>query len=128
MNVQEFKALMAKKPKKNKYGAEKTTFMGLKFDSSGEASRWGELVILERMGTIQNLKRQVIYELAPSVKLDGDSKAKPALRYEADYQYVKDGKTVVEDFKSSATITPVFRIKQHLMATVHGIQVKLSKR
>ena len=57
MKSEDFKKLMLKKPKKNKYGAEKTTFMGLKFDSKGEANRYGELVILERMGHIQNLKR-----------------------------------------------------------------------
>lgn len=127
MKVEEFKKLMLKKPKKNKYGAEKTTFMGLKFDSKGEANRYGELVILERMGHIQNLKRQVSFELAPSVKFSGESKAKPALRYMADFLYFKDGKKVVEDFKSEATKTEVFRMKQHLMLSVHGIEIKLSK-
>ncbi len=130
MKISEFKTLMAKKAKsgKNKYGARKATFMGLKFDSEGEASRYGELIILERLGKIHSLKRQVVYELAPAVKLHGEEKTKPAIRFNADFQYVEGGRIVVEDFKSDATITPVFRIKQHLMATVHGIHVKVTKR
>lgn len=113
----------------SKYRSEKTSFAGLKFDSKKEAARWGELLILERLGQIERLERQVAYELAPSVKFEGEKRAKPALRYVADFRYrvVATGQTVVEDVKSPVTASlPAFRIKQHLMKSVHGLEVKVS--
>lgn len=128
MKVEEFRALLQKNSKPSKYRNNPTTFAGLKFDSEGEASRWGELLILERMGHISVLKRQVVYVLVPSVKFSNEPKAKPAIRYFADFSYMKDGKQVIEDFKSEATKTPEFRIKQHLMLHVHGIEIQFSRR
>lgn len=109
----------------SKYLAKKTEVNGAKFDSQAEARRYKELLILWRAGKISSLERQVAYELAPSVRLSGEKKAKPAIRYTADFQYVRDGLMVVEDVKG--VITPVFRIKQHLMKTIHGIDVEIVK-
>lgn len=96
-----------------------------KFDSAKEYRRFKELQILQRAGVISGLTCQATYVLAEPVKFSGESRAKPALRYVADFQYVENGKLVVEDVKSKITKeNPVFRIKKHLMMSVHGIEIK----
>ena len=126
MNVSEYKKLIGQKPKKApKYKNRKTVFMGLKFDSEAEASRYGELVILERMGQICGLERQVAYELAPAVKFDGETRKKPALRYVADFAYWEGDRRIIEDVKG--VITEAFRIKRHLMKIVLGLKVRIVK-
>lgn len=95
-----------------------------KFDSAKEYRRFKELQILQRAGVISGLTCQATYVLAESVKFSGEAIAKPALRYVADFQYVENGKLVVEDVKSKITKeNPVFRIKKHLMMSVHGIEI-----
>ena len=95
-----------------------------KFDSAKEYRRFKELQILQRAGVISGLTCQATYVLAESVKFSGEPRAKPALRYVADFQYVENGKLVVEDVKSKITKeNPVFRIKKHLMMSVHGIEI-----
>ena len=81
--------------------------------------------LLERLGRIHGLSRQVAFELAPSVKFAGDKRAKPALRFIADFVYTEAGKQVVEDVKG--IILPAFQIKRHLMLSVHGIDVRIVK-
>lgn len=109
----------------NKFGAKKTEVAGLKFDSKAEARRYGQLIMLERAGHIAGITRQVPFELAKSVRLAGSTRAKPALRYFADFVYsdVRTGQIVVEDVKG--VITPLFRVKQHLMKSVHDIDVRV---
>jgi Xaa-Pro aminopeptidase len=111
---------------RNKYGARKTVVDGLKFDSQREAKRWQELKLLEKAGEITARVRQIVYELAPAVKLHGEARKKPALRYVADFRYITlpDFAYVVEDAKGHET--DVARIKRHLMKSVHGIDVRLS--
>jgi hypothetical protein len=51
----------------NKYHSKKTRLSdGTVFDSRKEARRWQQLRLLEGRGEIQNLKRQVEYELVPN--------------------------------------------------------------
>lgn len=109
----------------SKYSNRKTEFGGLTFDSKAEAKRWSELVILERMSQISNLRRQVAFELAPSVRLACAKRAKPALKYIADFVYIEKGEQVVEDTKG--VLTEAFRIKQHLMKSVHGVDVRVNR-
>lgn len=109
----------------SKYGARKVEQGGIKHDSLKEAGRWAQLLRLEGAGQIHDLQRQVPFVLAPAVRLEGESRKKPALRYVADFTYILDGHLVVEDTKSPPTRKlPAYRIKKHLMATVHGIHVK----
>ena len=103
--------------KQGRYGSNKRieTSDG-KFDSKGEHGRWSYLSALHRTGHISSLERQVVYVLAPSVKHAGDARARPALRYVADFCYRdRDGMLVVEDFKAKGYLTPDFQIKRHLM-------------
>lgn len=116
------------KKKPRRFRNKPVQFGGLKFDSKREAERWGQLVVLEKLGHITELRRQVAYELAPAVKLEGERRTKPAMRYIVDFEYRgADDKLVVEDIKSPATAKEsTFRAKLHLMKSVHGIDVKVS--
>jgi hypothetical protein len=109
----------------NKYGNKKTIVDGIKFDSKAEARRWGELALLVKAGAISRVELQPVYVLAPGVKFDGDARAKPELRYRADFAYVEFGLRVVEDVKGVET--EAFRIKRHLMKWLHGIDVRVVK-
>lgn len=113
------------KPKRNKFNASKLEKYGMKFDSQKEFRRYIELTALIQRGEIEDLKCQVKFELAPKVKIEGERRAKPALRYFADFTYIKDGQFIVEDVKSSVTRKLAsFRNKKHLMKTVHNIDIR----
>lgn len=109
----------------SKYKAVRVEFDGQRFDSKREAWRYVELRNLEREGRIANLRRQVPFVLAPGVRLQSETRARPAIRFVADFCFERDGAEVVEDVKGMDT--PVSRLKRHLMATVHGIQVEVVK-
>lgn len=91
------------------------------FDSKREWQRYLELRLLERSGEIELLQRQVAFELAPTVVIQG--RKRPALRYVADFVYQEKGAAwaTVEDVKGKDT--EGYRIKRHLMAAM-GIQIK----
>lgn len=108
-----------------KYKAIKSTINGIKFDSKAEGRRYSELLLLQRVGKISKLELQPIFVLAMPVKFAGSKRTKPALRYQADFEYIENGLRVVEDVKG--VLTPAFKIKQHLMLSVHGIDVRLTK-
>jgi hypothetical protein len=110
---------------RSKYRSQKVEQDGEKFDSQKEARRYAELQQMERAGLIHDLKRQVPFMLAPAVRLAGEARKKPALRYIADAVYMQGGQRIVEDTKSTATRRlAAYRQKKHLMATVHGIHIK----
>lgn len=106
-----------------KYGNQRVTDAeGAKFDSKAEHRHWLHLQMLLKAGKIMKLERQVAFELAPAVVLQG--RKKRALRYVADFVYVdaETGERVVEDVKGA--VTDVWRMKKHLMMSVHGIEVR----
>ena len=110
--------------KKPKYGNRTVINDGFKFDSAKEGRRYRVLRVLEEKGVIQNLQMQVVFVLAEKVKFKNEARAKPALRYLADFVYFRDGQQIVEDVKSKATRTKdTYRIKKHLMMSVHGIEI-----
>ena len=114
---------MGLNPMRSKYGNRKVNRDGVTFDSAKEARRWSELLILEQAGVIQNLRRQIRYELLPSQRIDGKV-AERAVHYVADFVYEQDGQTIIEDTKSPATRTPVYVIKRKLMLWRHGIRIR----
>lgn len=112
------------KKKTPKYNNIKTEKDGLKFDSKKEQRRCTTLKAMERNGIIQDLKLQQAFVLAPKVKFSSESRAKPELRYVADFVYMCNGQQIVEDVKSEATRKKdTYRIKKHLMMSVHGIEI-----
>lgn len=113
----------SKKPKANKYQAQKCEFNSEKFDSSKELQRWLELRLLECSGQITDLKRQVKFELIPAQKDEKGKCLERAVAYIADFVYKdKRGNTVVEDTKGMRTKEYV--IKRKLMLYFHGIRIK----
>lgn len=111
-----------------KYSNKKTVIGDVSFDSRAEARRWGDLKLMERAGLIAGITLQPSYELAPSVKFTGATRAKPALRYVGDFAYtdLKTGLLVIEDVKGVQT--EAFIIKRHLMKSIHGLDVTLVSR
>ena len=110
---------------RNKFNAQRIEKDGMKFDSQKEYKRYIELTALMQRGEISELKCQVKFELAPKVKIEGEKRAKPALRYFADFTYLSNGKLIVEDVKSAGTRNlPSYRNKKHLMKTVHDIDIR----
>lgn len=105
----------------NKYGARKTTIDGITFDSKKEAERWCELKLLERVGQIEGLKRQVKFVLIPTQKIDGKV-AERECAYKADFCYYKNGELVVEDTKGLRT--DAYIIKRKLMLDIYGIRIR----
>lgn len=104
--------------KGNKYRNRRIVVNGVKFDSTLEYRRYRYLSLLEKSGAITGLKRQVKYVLIP--KKEG----RRAVKYVADFEYIEDGKKVVEDCKSEATKTQAYRIKKKLMSEIHGIEIR----
>ncbi|NAR55232.1 DUF1064 domain-containing protein [Acinetobacter haemolyticus] len=115
----------SKAAKRNKFNAQKVELDGLTFDSKKEHKRYIELKAMQQRGEITKLEHHTKFELAPKTKLEGEKRAKPALRYFADFTYYNaDGEYVVEDVKSLATRKLAsYRTKKHLMSTVHGISI-----
>ena len=126
---------------KRKYKNKKVVIDGITFDSKKEAGRYKELNTLERAGIIQKLQRQVKYVLIPaqyertsSVYVKGSNKGKPKkgrliereCAYYADFVYMQNGNTIVEDVKGyrDGQAYNLFVIKRKLMLYVHGVQVK----
>ena len=109
-------------PKRSKYKAVKTVVDGRKFDSKAEARRFIELSALLQSGHISNLRCQVAFSLAPGVKFADATRIKPGIRFVADFCYLDASKKeVIEDVKGM--ITPVYRLKKHLMLSVLGLHV-----
>ena len=97
------------------------------FDSAKEARRFRELDMLRKAGEISDLRCQVPFVLIPAqVRADGSRER--ACKYVADFVYMKDGETVVEDVKgyTRANSLPyrLFVVQRKLMLWVHGIAVR----
>lgn len=105
----------------SKYGAKKTEYNGIKFDSKKEAERFQELLLLQKANKIKNLKLQPKYELQEKFILNG--KTHRAITYIADFEYLDLEKNIiiVEDVKSSFTAkNEVFRLKEKMFLKKYG--------
>ena len=125
-------------PKKgNKYKNEKVEFDGIKFDSKRERDRYMVLKDAERRGVISELKCQPKFTLIPAQYHEEAKQLKTkvkmvkkcdflAITYTGDFQYVKDGKVVVEDVKGM--VTPEYKLKEKMMAYSHHIIIRRIKK
>tara|TARA_R110000803_G_scaffold79132_1_gene144630 strand:+ start:25 stop:381 length:357 start_codon:yes stop_codon:yes gene_type:complete len=109
--------------KRNKFGAKKTEFMGMKFDSKWEAERYGQLYLKFERGEIEELDRQIRFNI-----LVNDQKI---CAYVADYTYYETDENgerqyIVEDAKGVET--PEFKLKKKLMLAANGIDIRISKK
>lgn len=107
----------------SKYNSKKTVVDGQKFDSRKEANRYKELLLLEKVGAIKNLSRQVKFVLIPSQRDEATGKiVERECSYRADFKYTEDGKTVVEDVKGFRT--KEYIIKRKLLLWRYGIKIR----
>ena len=104
----------------SKYKSKKTVVDGIEFDSKKEAEVWLILKQKEKLGEIENLRRQEKYLLTP--KQDGER----AMHYISDFSYydrAKD-KEVVVDVKSDFTRKlAIYIAKRKLMLWFHDIKI-----
>lgn len=113
-----------------KYGNKKVTLpTGEVFDSKKECRRWQELKLMEQVGMISDLKRQVPYMLIPAQRDEAGKVIERECRYVADFVYRDDkGNIVVEDVKgyrgTSSAAYAKFIIKRKLMLWRYDIQIK----
>ena len=108
--------------RRTKYGNRRVEVCGIVFDSRKEANRYLELLAMQQAGEISALEAKPCFVLAPAVKMGG--RTKRAMKYTADFAYQQDGKRVVEDVKGGkATATTAYRMRKHLMMSIHGIEV-----
>ena len=99
----------------SKYKNKKTQVDMYVFDSAKEAKRYKELKLLERAGEISNLELQPRFLLQESFRKNGRAYRK--IEYIADFQYIENGKTIVEDVKGLQT--DVFKIKHKLFEKIY---------
>ena len=114
------------KTKKSKYKNKEVVYNGINFKSTKERDRYIDLLLLERNGQIKDLELQPRYKLIDGVKFSDGSRAKPALRYTADFRYIdcRTGELIVEDVKSKITKESTdYKMRRHMMLAIHGIEV-----
>ena len=118
-----------------KYRNKKVTLDGIVFDSKKEATRYRELILLQRAGEITELELQKEFELIPAqyetfprygkngqrIK-DGKRCLEKPVKYKADFVYKDNGEEVIEDTKGVKT--KEYIIKRKLMLYIHGIKIK----
>lgn len=110
----------------NKYHNKKVVVDGQIFDSKKEGERWKELKLLESSGEIEQLERQVKFDLLPK-QMGSDGKViERKVQYVADFIYIRDGEVVVEDVKGyrGGGAYEVFKLKKKMMLYFFGIRVK----
>lgn len=115
-----------------KYQNKKTVVDGKVFDSRKEAARYKELKILESVGEISDLVCQQKFVLIPAQREQdvigvrgGVKKGKlleKEVSYIADFVYLRDGQTVVEDTKGFRTKDYI--IKRKMMLYFYGIKIE----
>lgn len=94
----------------NKYRNKKVIVDEKEFDSKREGNRYKELKLLERAGEIKDLELQPRFLLQDSFKKNGRTFRK--IEYVADFKYIENGKTIVEDVKGIQT--DVFKLKHKI--------------
>ena len=110
----------------NKYRAKRTTLDGITFASKREAERYAELRLLEKAGEITGLELQPRFPLMAKSIAAHDFNWVQVGTYVADFRYRHTGSLVVEveDVKSPATRTPLYKLKKKLVEVLYGITVR----
>lgn len=87
--------------KPNKHGNIKTEIDNIQFDSKMEAVRYSHLKHLERLGFISELRLQPCFVLQAGFTRNGRNYM--PITYKADFSYLEDGRSVIEDVKGHKT-------------------------
>lgn len=100
--------------KYNVSSKEKRTYNGIVYDSKREMERAIELEMLESLGKIFDLRRQVKFTLLEKFTDSAGNKQR-AIIYICDFMYRQNDEIIVEDVKSKITAKlPEYRMKKKL--------------
>jgi len=105
----------------NKYSAVPTVVDNVRFASKAEATRYRELLLLERAGFIRGLELQPAFPLYVAPHRGAD--VHHVCTYIADFRYREGPRGVlrVEDVKGVRT--PVYRLKKKMVEAQYGIAI-----
>lgn len=104
-----------------KYGNRKSLAEGIEFDSKAEAMRFLQLRAREQNGEISELRLQVKFQLTSGGRWR-NGKMHRKTYYIADFVYLENGQTVVEDVKGFRTA--VYKLKRELMKEIYDIEIR----
>lgn len=121
ITAEEYKALQARQPSKYRSRKERCA-QAHRHDSVKEAQRCNALTLMQMAGEIRDLVNQPRFKLI----ITRDGKAHKITSYVGDFRYTtRDGRTVVEDVKSSYTAKlRLYIIKKRLMLAIEGIEIQ----
>ncbi|MDR9781615.1 DUF1064 domain-containing protein [Rhizobium redzepovicii] len=120
MSAQQYREATAKPKRGNKFGAKRTAFDGITFDSKREAEVYRDLKVLESAGRISGFERQRKYELIVNGEIIGT--------YRADFAFIDhdhDGRFRVIDVKG--VVTRDFRRVRKIIKAAYNIDVEVWK-
>lgn len=106
--------------KKNKYNAHKAVYDGIKFDSEFEMKCWIYLEELVKEGKINNLQRQVHFEIIPA------NSVYRAVNYVSDFTFYIGNEYIVADAKG--LVLPEFRLKQKIFFDKYKKEIYVFKK
>jgi hypothetical protein len=108
---------------RSKYHATPLTIDGVRFASTREARRYGELRLLERAGKIWDLTLQPSFDLHAPAVLAASRWARGQLIgvYRADFAYATKEGTIIEDAKGVRTALYTWK-KKHVEAE-YGVRI-----
>lgn len=112
-----FRGNARKRGRRNKYGSQKCTADGLKFDSLVERERYFYLRALHQAGAITDLRPHPTYTLLPKRKLPGGGTDR-AVKFTPDFEYRQDGQRIVEDVKGQKP-TADFTVRRKWFQSLH---------
>ncbi|NNH67806.1 DUF1064 domain-containing protein [Rhizobium laguerreae] len=117
LSRQEAKALLAK-PKRSKYGAQKTMVDGILFDSKREAAYYSELKIREKAGEVSGVALQRPFPIIIAGTTVG--------KYVSDFAFIdhlQDRRLRIIDVKGFDT--PLSRFKRKCVEAFYQIKVEI---
>lgn len=107
INPERLKALGIETPKRSKYGAKRTEYNGVLYDSALEARCAAHLDLMLRAGVITSWKRQEAFALPGGI------------RYVADF-YVCYPRGAARVMDAKGVQTPEFKLKRRLFQEQYG--------
>ena len=112
LSVAEFKARALKKRPRIK-NVKRKVVNGIEFDSTREARRYQDLMLMQQAGEIARLRRQVRYPILINGHFICD--------WLADFTYTQRGVECVEDSKGWKT--DVYKLKKKMVEAYYGLRI-----
>lgn len=123
MTREAWTSFVQQKAPRQKYGARKKVVDGFTFDSTKEANYYQELRHRELLGEIKELERQPKFPLYVRSRSGTDVMV---CLYIADFRYREGPKGLlrIDDVKSAATKTSLYKLKRKMVEAQYGIQIR----